>query len=389
VCVLERDELCAGASGRNAGFLMRGAADHYAAAVTEYGREKARLLWRLTEDNLTGLRAEGASQLTSFRSCPSVLLALNTHERDELITSLQLLKEDGFAASWLERGTDSAWKAGRVLAGLVNPGDASCNPVSLVRMLASKLERPVLERREVLSIHSTQNHSSHASGVCVQTSGGVVQAHYALICTNAYGPLLFPDLERYVTPRRGQMIAITRSDLLLNASYYANHGSEYFRQAEDGTVVVGGCRTYFAADEVGYEDKLTDPVQNAIEAFAVELFGVGFTITARWSGTMGFSFDGLPLVGPLRAAGVSRSHGGGEFDDAVWFCGAFTGHGMSMAYRTAEIAVAAMIDGAENPFSISRCVSSGFDARSGEASASAHLPGVSSTPRASRFESAR
>ncbi|MEO1279335.1 MAG: hypothetical protein AAFV77_10305, partial [Planctomycetota bacterium] len=50
-------------------------------------------------------------------------------------------------------------------------------------------------------------------------------------------------------------------------------------------------------------------------------------------GTMGFSPDGMPLVGPISE------------DGSVWFCGGFTGHGMSLAYRTSAGAVTALLDG--------------------------------------------
>jgi gamma-glutamylputrescine oxidase len=40
--LVERDHLAAGASGRNAGFLLAGVAENYAAAVRTYGRSQAR-----------------------------------------------------------------------------------------------------------------------------------------------------------------------------------------------------------------------------------------------------------------------------------------------------------------------------------------------------------
>ncbi|MDQ2943365.1 MAG: FAD-dependent oxidoreductase, partial [Candidatus Dormibacteraeota bacterium] len=43
--LVERQHLAAGASGRNAGFLLAGVADCYAEAVRIFGREKAREVW--------------------------------------------------------------------------------------------------------------------------------------------------------------------------------------------------------------------------------------------------------------------------------------------------------------------------------------------------------
>src|ERR1700694_2534415 len=49
--LVERKHLAAGASGRNAGFLLAGVADCYAEAVRIYGREKAREVWQITDEN--------------------------------------------------------------------------------------------------------------------------------------------------------------------------------------------------------------------------------------------------------------------------------------------------------------------------------------------------
>ena len=49
--LVERSHLAAGASGRNAGFLLAGVADCYAEAVRIYGREKAREVWNITNEN--------------------------------------------------------------------------------------------------------------------------------------------------------------------------------------------------------------------------------------------------------------------------------------------------------------------------------------------------
>ncbi|MFO0832916.1 MAG: FAD-binding oxidoreductase [Phycisphaerales bacterium] len=345
VIVVEKDRLGSGASTRNAGFLMRGCADNYALAAREYGRERARTLWRLTEENLAGLRAEGVGSLPGVRDLPSVLLALGESERAELVESVTLMKEDGFRVSWQERGDDHAWRSGVCLGGLVNPDDASCNSREVMEHLRGNLlER---ESRGSCALHEGQEVfeiSEDGGTVTTRTTDAEITSSHVLVCTNAYAPLLLPQLEGVVTPRRGQMLALRAGLVLLHASYYANRGSEYFRQTAGGEVVVGGCRTYHADREVGYEDRTTPWVQGDLERFASLLFGLSIedvqaNVAARWAGTMGFSPTGLPLIVPVNGA-ASR----------VWFCGGFTGHGMSMAYRTSEIACGVMVEGAENPF---------------------------------------
>ena len=346
VVVLERDRVGSGASGRNAGFLMRGPAENYALAAEAWGRERARSLWRMNEENLALLRAEGATALPSYRPTPSCLVAFEAGEAEQLRRSVGMLREDGFDAAWVDSGDDSLWRRGRALGGLLNPGDGSCNPVELVEMLRGACGAEVLEGQEVVAIEG------EGEGVALRTGGLVVHAGRVVVCTNAYVPLLLPGLGPVVTPRRGQMFAAVAPGVRLDCCYYANHGSEYFRQAPDGALVVGGCRTRFAAAEVGYEDRTTDEVQGALEAFAGDVLGVEFRVVARWAGTMGFSPDGLPLVGPVAGAWAPGR---------VWFCGGFTGHGMSMAFVTARDAVSAMVDGSAPAFPLSR-VSEGVGA---------------------------
>lgn len=336
VLVVERYDLAAGASSRNAGFLMRGAAENYAAASAQFGRDRARELWRWTEENLAMLRAEGIEALPAYQRVPSCLLALEREELEQLRASADLLREDGFAVRWADRGTDAAWSGGRALGGLINPDDGACNPCHLMRHLAAKLKRPVLSGQEVCEIEAGPG------AVTLRLTDGLVRAEHALFCTNACGPLLLPRLESLIEPNRGQMLAIDAGDLRLDCSYYANHGYEYFRQPSPGVIVIGGWRKRFADAERTLVDHVTGDVQGGLESFAERMFGRRGRVTARWSGTMGFSKDGLPIIGPVEPSG------------RVWFCGGFTGHGMSMAFKAAHEAVAAMTGGRGPAFSIAR-----------------------------------
>jgi gamma-glutamylputrescine oxidase len=344
--VLERGRVGgvgSGASARNAGFLMRGAAENYALSISAYGRELTRLIWRWTEENLAGLRAEGIDDVHGFALRPSCLLALQKPEHTELRRSVTFMREDGFAVEWIDSGDDAAWRNLRPLGGLLNPGDAVCHPVHLLRFLAGRLRRPVQEECEVVRISG-----GRSSLVQVETSRGIFAAPRVLVCTNAYIPLLLPQFEGVITPRRGQVLAVRSPEQRLNHAYYANHGYEYFRQVDDQTMLFGGCRRAFADTEIGYEDRFCPGVQGSIEAFAARTLGIAaakLEVTARWTGTMGFSPDGLPLAGP-----VDGDWTGG----AVHFCGGFTGHGMSLGYRVARSAVDCMLDGVPSPLALAR-----------------------------------
>ncbi|MBL8747300.1 MAG: FAD-binding oxidoreductase [Phycisphaerae bacterium] len=340
--LIERGEIASGASGRNAGYLMRGAADNYVAATRDLGRASARQLWKWTEDNLTMLRKEGIESLPTYRRVPSCLLAMDESERAELHESAALMREDGFALEWVESGRDAVWRSGAALGGLLNPDDAACNPCDLLKFLVSRLDHPPMTHTEVAHVELADD------GVSLKTAEALIEAKRCLVCLNAYTSLLFPALSGLIQPKRGQILAARTGSVVFDYSYYANHGYEYFRQATPEAVIIGGWRRRFAEVEVGFEERTTEEVQRGLEGFGERLLGAPLEVTARWSGTMGFTPDGLPLIGPIDAAGRAASAG------PLWVCGGYTGHGMSMAFKAAHEAVEAMLTGAAPPFPLSR-----------------------------------
>lgn len=340
--IIERGEIASGASGRNAGYLMRGAADNYAAAVRDLGRSAAKSLWKWTEDNLAMLRAEGIESVPSCRRVPSCLLAMTRSEHDELTESVRLMREDGFDVNWITSGSDAAWRSGQALGGLLNPGDSVCNPNELLRFLAAKLKRPPRTLAEVSRVEVL------GEQVRITTAEAVIETQRCLVCLNAFTPLLFPSLAELIQPRRGQILAVRTTAPALDYSYYANHGYEYFRQVTPDAAIFGGWRSRFADVEVGYEERTTDGVQRGLEEFARQILGAKPEVTARWSGTMGFTPDGLPLIGPIDAAGRPAP------TSPLWICGGYTGHGMSMAFKAAHEAVQAMLSRRSPPFPLAR-----------------------------------
>lgn len=342
VIVVERGSVGDGASGRNAGFLMRGAADNYAAAIRDWGRETAQALWALSERNLAVLREMGVEGTPGYAATPSCLLGLEAGEIGELEASAGLLAEDGFAVEMVDGKSakgDAVWGAFQDAVGLVNPGDASCDPMAVLAMLRGRFGGVILEGAEA-EIASAG--SAGGDGVVVVAGGVRIEAERCLVCTNGYAGLLLDGLSGVIEANRAQMLAFAApKGGGLSYAYYANHGSEYFRQPSAGTVVVGGWRKHFAAEERTLEDRVSDGVQGGLERFARRIWpGVGgeLAVTKRWSGVMGFTRDHLPVVGAV------EGYGG-----AVWFVGGFTGHGMSLGGEVARIAARAVVGGGAVP----------------------------------------
>lgn len=337
VAIVERHSVGSGASTRNAGFLMRGTASSFAAAVEAHGPELALTMWRWTEENLAILmqRLRGGAGIIEPR--PSVLAALQPDELSELQRSHALLQRHGLRSRWLERGDDSLWRAGRVLGALENPHDACCDSRMLIDALASTCGARIHEQAEVFEIEPSDRYAR------VGTARGEVRAQHVVVCTNAWLGRLLPELAGLVKPNRGQMLAFDDERVRLDACYYINRGSEYMRAIGPGRFIAGGCRKHHEADERTSDDATTGPVQRDIEAFVRSVLGLGgLRVTARWAGTMGLCIDGLPMLGPT------------EPTRRIWACGGFTGHGMGLAARAARSLAQAMLEGLPSPLDMER-----------------------------------
>jgi glycine/D-amino acid oxidase-like deaminating enzyme len=345
--ILEADWIGSKASGRNAGYLMRGGAENYARTASTLGRDTAQFVWSWSEQNLNGLKALGIESTPGFGARPSCLVATEDDEAEDLEQAVRMMNEDGFAAELIGKDNaprDPIWRSGEAKLGLLNPNDAVCSPMELVALLSASLSTtPVFEQAEVYRIEQ------HEGRVVLRTKQASVRASRVLLCTNAYAAQLAPTLREIVRPNRGQMLAIRPDDprdAHLEFAYYLNRGSEYVRSAPDGQIIFGGARTYHELDEATATDDTTDDVQSHLESFVRTLITPDYEVTARWSGIMGFSPDGMPVIGPTQIDGID--------DGKVWFCGGLTGHGMSLGYATARHAVRVMLQDEQTRFGLDR-----------------------------------
>jgi gamma-glutamylputrescine oxidase len=299
--LVERDHLAAGASGRNAGFLLAGVAESYAAAVRTYGRSHAREVWALTvENHERQVEAAGDADIGYARS-GSAILASGPEEARELEESAHLLTEDGFEASW----------DGRVLH---NPRDGEVYPTRLVAALAARApEGSIREGVEVTAVEP---------GGTVHATAGTCRAGIVILATNGYTRDLLPDAA--IEPNRAQMLATApQASRIAEHPTYSHFGYRYWRQLASGEVLIGGWRDTSVGTEQTSDAEPTPAIQARLDE-AIRGLGATAPVTHRWAGTMGFTRDGLPVVGP--AEGMQN----------VYLCAGFNGHGMGFAFMSAK-----------------------------------------------------
>src|SRR6266446_6789035 len=155
--LVERGHIAAGASGRNAGFLLAGVADSYADAMRTYGRSRAREIWQMTLENHDLMIEAIARQPVGYRRLGSATLASGEKEAALLEESAELLREDGFEATWDGRR-------------LVNPLDGEVDPAAVVGALAR--QAPVGAIREGVNVTAIE-----ANGADVTVRAGTSECH--------------------------------------------------------------------------------------------------------------------------------------------------------------------------------------------------------------------
>jgi glycine/D-amino acid oxidase-like deaminating enzyme len=303
-----------GASGRNGGFALRGGAARYDVARETYGAEAARLLWQRTEAALDKLEAVAGD---AFRRTGSLRLAADDEERDEIRLEYDALREDGFAAEWRD---ELPHLRPEFRGAIFHPPDGSLQPARFVRRLAELAASEGVAFREHHNVASLDE----------------LAAEQVVIATDGSGRGLLPELDDAIWPARGQVITTEPlSERLFECPHYARHGFDYWQQLPDGRIVLGGFRDFSILTEMTDDETTTEPIQEALDAFLVELLGYLPKVTHRWAGIFGLTQDLLPLVG--RVPG----------HEGTWIAAGYSGHGNVLGFMCGELVAAAVLGHAD------------------------------------------
>jgi glycine/D-amino acid oxidase-like deaminating enzyme len=282
------------------------------------GRERARLLWELSERALDAIQELAGDDL---RRVGSLRLAADEAERDELEAEHEALREDGFAAEWHDALAPPLDR--RYHGALLHPGDGAVHPARWVRRLAARAAASGAEIAEGSRVELAQL-EAEADAVVVAVDGLVARA--------------LPEYEGLVRPVRGQMVATAPlTERLFERPHYARRGFDYWQQLADGRLVVGGRRDGSLETEYTDVEETTDAVQARLEALLGELLAAPQpAITHRWAGIWGETPDSLPLAGQVPGR------------DGVWVAGGYSGHGNVLGYACGDL-VARAIAGERAP----------------------------------------
>jgi gamma-glutamylputrescine oxidase len=309
--VLERDTVAGGASGRNGGFLIAGLAPFHNDAIELWGRDYARRVYARTmeaQEEMYAL-AEELGVGDAVRMVGSLRVSASEEEAEHVRRHAQALTEDGFPAQLLERDElppalqRSGWNA------CLTDHDGSLHPARWIRALAADAERAGVR------IHERSEVGAPIEGTLMLQHGNV-RARHVIVAADGWLPALVPSYDGRVRARRLHMVATAPlPERIVDRLVYARWGYEYFQQRPDGRILAGGFGD--VDGEASYTDRGDgDPrIWDRIARWLREDVGVDARITHRWTGTVGYSGERRPFVGPVPGR------------PGLWVAGGYSGTG--------------------------------------------------------------
>ena len=312
----------AGASGRNAGFVLTSQREPYPVLIEQIGREAAREILTMVRENVLLMRSladryavpleDGAAHLAETRA-----------EARELEGWARELEADG---ATVEFSYGDPYGSSGYMAMMQVENDFMVQPARLTEAIAATSGATLYDHNEVYAIEP--------AGECVLVRGrrAHIRCRRVYVATNGYGCDLHPYLRGIVRPVRGQVTVTTPVERLMDvAGITENH---YFRQFPDGRLFIGGARAFFEAQEYTAEDAITPDLHvNLVNYLRLWFPDVQFEVERQWAGIHGFTPDRRVAVGAF------------PDEERVVFAVGFSGYGNSIGLVAAERMVALALDG--------------------------------------------
>lgn len=305
IVLLERGQLPAGASSRNAGFACFGSLTEILADLDALGENAVLDMIERRWQGLARLRARLGDREIGYENFGGfdLLPAERLHALDRMDEVNRMLRplfgQSVFSSD--EEALRSSGFSPHIKALVRNPLEGQLHSGMLMRALARLAASHGIEIHTGARVVSLEEEPTQVR-VHAQDAQGTSypwRASRVAVCTNGITRELLPAAG--IAPARGQIIVTAPiAGLPWRGTYHFDEGYFYFRNIGE-RVLFGGGRHLAFAKETSCEMALTDRIQGALEVLLREtiLPGREVQIEHRWSGIMGFSENKQPIVRQL------------------------------------------------------------------------------------------
>lgn len=295
ILLIEKKQVAAEATGKNAGFIISGFGEHFRRTVERCGLERACEIQRIHLSNHRRIRELAPAANCGYRQSGSFAVALDDKERFELQDSFEIMRQAGFDVEWIAC-PNVGLKETR--GALFQRDDGCMDSKTFWTWLARDL--PV-KRGTVTGVLPSGDR------YVVETTDGSFESEKVVYCLNAFSAELLPELAGRYIPLRGQMAEFPlREGAPTVSPAYAQYGDIYWRFV-DRNLIFGGLEDRFPEEEVGIATEPSPQILRAQEVWIREQMRnqlVTHQASRSWCGTMAFTVDGFPFVGELSQPGT-------------------------------------------------------------------------------------
>lgn len=288
----------AGASGRNAGFVLTFPGTILLDWIDRHGEEFTHAVMEQNLRNQQLVRETATRGKLWTQRAGSYHIAGSEREFAEIIQCAEFLRNR------LGIGELIARDASPIPVGhgsLRMESDFGINPVEYANHLVAG------SRVRFIGGCAAHAFSASSAGVEVTANRGTIHCERLYLAVNVSIRCFREWIQSTVpiVPQRNQVLLVRRNDGVSgfpwgDALYYANEGYDYWRQLPDGRILIGGARNHDFAGEETTELAANPRVLDALEREIVpRITGGPFTVEMQWSGIMAFTGDELPVCGIL------------------------------------------------------------------------------------------
>ncbi|EPS26337.1 hypothetical protein PDE_01273 [Penicillium oxalicum 114-2] len=362
VSVLEARSLCSGATGRNGGQMAINAGEEYSHLAEAFGPKMAGEIAMFTLRNLRGMQVLAeeydAVETSEVQQLTKLRIFMINDKLEAFKQSIARFEADHPAlkgmytlidASTLrkEHGIHEASGGALLPAGTVWPYRLVTKVFeTLLKRFPDRLTVETNTPVTAIEMHDSSAAANSAHAYSVQTPRGSMTVGTVVYCTNGYSGHLLPALRGLIYPFKGTMTVQDPGTSMPNRGAALSWGFHYppaydpaTKRQMYGLYYLGQSATtgyfYFGGENKRIDDAVSaddsfvatssvDHLQSVLPRFfGKEEVHSSWNLVGSWSGIMGFTTDGLPLVGRLSSALTGR-RGEGE-----WIAAGFNGYGMA------------------------------------------------------------
>lgn len=361
VLMLEARTACSGATGRNGGHTKCASYRSFLENVRFYGEEEAARIAKFEYNSMRALHAFAARHHIECDSWQGdtvdIVYDENQWQRAKVaVSEMRRVLGAGHPAAkytfWNASEVEHTFFAKGALGALSYEAGSLSAYRFVTGLLSLAIQKGLNLQTETPTLRISA--SNHHKTWIVETPRGAVEAKRVVLATNGYTAHLYPGVQGIIVPLRGHMmaqrpgLAMPCDTLSHTYSFIYANGYEYMvprpRDSQfAGAILIGGGLTktsYEGLHEFGTtDDTTTDPtISHYLRECTVGYFRSHWGEDHRdgrvrkiWTGIMGYSADGFPLVGPVPEA---RN---------LYMAASFQGSGMVLCFHSA-IALVHMIN---------------------------------------------